>query len=511
MIDQINLYNNFYNGIKKLEDIYKTGFDINRVKANFCRSNVLLTGKQKYSEYLELVSLETIILTTLIGLNREKLERANSNTDSRSLFQYKDYESSMKIYYDDKYYKEGYEFIKEFSKSLNFNSTGSGCFPYMLEIITDNNKNRPYDYVSKIRNAMLHAEYYLESPEILHITNRDDNGNIIFEGRLLLFSFEMFVKDFFGTIGVSSSFTYYKQLDLEYFESEKDLIEYLCDFTSYKINFSKVPDSYKFSGKDALYSRLNGCFNLASHEKKSIDDELNELKKEGFEFDVVENKLNKEQIENVVKYIYSRYRNVLNNKEMVSYLASLLKLVINPIGEITNCLENMLAYISLKKSVLCTGQMTNIGLLEELEYDKYCDNAFLCTLVLLKANIMNYAIECSELEEIDFSMFNTSDIDVDNVLELKRRKNDLLLNGFSDGYANNKIIIETLRNALAHGGERLEMFLNNGLNMKLTDIYPNVPNLSVSFNIKKIDDLFKSTVLLPLNVRTKSGKKLSKS
>jgi len=416
----------------------------------------------------------------------------------------------MKIYYDDKYYKEGYEFIKEFSKSLNFNSTGSGCFPYMLEIITDNNKNRPYDYVSKIRNAMLHAEYYLESPEILHITNRDDNGNIIFEGRLLLFSFEMFVKDFFGTIGVSSSFTYYKQLDLEYFESEKDLIEYLCDFTSYKINFSKVPDSYKFSGKDALYSRLNGCFDLASHEKKSIDDELDKLKKEGFEFDIVESKLTKEQIENVVKYIYSKYKNIFNNKEIVSYLSSLLKLIIDPIGEITNCLENMLAYISLKKSVLCTGKITNISLLEELKYDKYCDNAFLCTIALLKTNIMNYAIECSEFNELDFSLFDTTKFNVDNAVELQRRKKDLLLNGFSDDYATSKIIIETLRNALAHGGERLETYLDNGLNIKLVDIYPNIPNLGVSFNVKAIDNLFNTSVLNPYSINMMNGKKLIK-
>lgn len=510
MIDQINLYNNLYNGIKKLEEVYNYGFDVNRVKANFCRSNILLTKEQKHTEYLELVSLVTTILATLIGLNREKLERANSNTDSRSLFQYKDYESSMKIYYDESYYKEGYEFIKEFSKSLNFNPSGNGFFPYMLEIITDNNKNRPYDYVSKIRNAMLHAEYYLESPEILHITNRDDNGNIIFEGRLLMFSFEMFVKDFFGMSGVSSSFIYYKHLDIESFKNEEDLVKYLCDFTSYKINFSKIPDSYKFKGKDALYSRLNGCFDLASREKKSLDDELKELKKEGFEYDIVESKLTKEQIKNIVNYVYSRYKNVFNNDEMIGYVSSLLKLIFNPIEEITNCLENMLAYISLKINVLYTGKMLNSSLLEELEYDKYCDNAFLYTISLLKMNIMNYAIECSEFDEIDFGLFDTSKFSVDNNYELQRRKNDIILNGFSDDYATNKIIIETLRNALAHGGERLDTYLDNGLGIKLTDIYPNVPNFSINFNIKEIDDLFNSSVLSPYNIKTNSGKKIIK-
>ena len=325
-----------------------------------------------------------------------------------------------------------------------------------------------------------------------------------------MFSFEMFVKDFFGSSGVSSSFSYYKQLDFDCFSNEDELVEYLCDFTSYKISFSKIPNSYKFTGKDALYSRLNGCFDLASHEKKSLDDELDELKKEGFEFDIVESKLTKEQVESVIKYVYSRYKKVFNNKEMINYLAALLKLIVNPVEEITNCLENILDYISLKKSVLCTSKMTNVNLLNELEYDKYCDNAFLCTISLLKTNIINYVIECSDFSDLDFSLFDTSNFNVDNNVELQRRKQELILNGYSDDYATNKIIIETLRNALAHGGERLETFLDNGLDIKLTDIYPSVPNLSVSYNICEIDNLFNSSALEPKNIITLSGKKLTK-
>lgn len=513
MIDQLNLYNNLYNGINKLEKLYEYGFSKEKVIGDFCRSSVFLSENDKKKEYLELVSLETIILATLIGLNREKLEYANSKTDTRGLFQYKDYESSMKIFYDESNYEVGFEVSKEFCKQLNFNASGNGCFPYMLEIIKDNNKNRPYDYVSKIRNAMLHAEYYLETPEILHITNRDDNGNIIFEGRLLMYSFEMFVRDFFGLLGVSSSFSYFVHPIIEKFETKEDLVNYLFGFKHYKIIFTKIPSSYKFTGNDALYSRLNACFGLDSYEKTDIVQELDDLKKEGFEFDVIEEKLSKDQIMEIVKYIGSRYGfgNVFDNEEFVYRLSNLLKLIFCPISEITNCLENMLDYIALKKNVLLYGSMVKKGILDELQYDKYCNEAFLYTISLLKTNIMNYAIECSEFNDLDFSLFDTSKFNVDNNAELQRRKTDLILNGFSDNYANNRIVIETLRNALAHGGDRLETYLDNGLNIKLTDIYPNVPNLSVNFNINEINNLFNSSVLEPSNIKSVSGKKLNKS
>ena len=57
---------------------------------------------------------------------------------------------------------------------------------------------------------------------------------------------------------------------------------------------------------------------------------------------------------------------------------------------------------------------------------------------------------------MDFNLFDTSNFNVDNNVELQRRKQELILNGYSDDYATNKIIIETLRNALAHG--RLAMY-----------------------------------------------------
>jgi hypothetical protein len=56
----------------------------------------------------------------------------------------------------------GKDFSSQICNKLNFNPNQNGPFPYMLDIIKDNDKNRPYDYVSKIRNAYLHAQYKLD-------------------------------------------------------------------------------------------------------------------------------------------------------------------------------------------------------------------------------------------------------------------------------------------------------------------------------------------------------------
>ena len=117
---------------------------------------------------LELSSLQTLILATLIGLNKEKLEEANSNANT-TLLQYKNHESELKVYTDENNFESATESIKNYCNLLKFNPNKTGPFPYMLEIINSDGKERPYDCLSKIRNALLHAEYYLENDKIIHI------------------------------------------------------------------------------------------------------------------------------------------------------------------------------------------------------------------------------------------------------------------------------------------------------------------------------------------------------
>lgn len=504
---KLEFYTDAYNQMKKLEELYENYFSLDKIKVDIVKSRIGKTKDELEKEYNELVALETMILSTMIGLNKEKLEFANSQLSEKNLFQYKDYESSMKIYFSPTYYEDGFETSKNLSKELNFNPSEEGPFPYMLEIIKDDNKNRPYDYVSKIRNALLHAEFYLESPEILHIQNHNDNGELTFEGRLSVFSFAMFVIDFFGINGVNDLFPLYNQLNMEEFKDEHDIIKFLYDFKALNIKFTKIPNSYKYQGKDALFARLNNCFGLDSSETKDIVEELEKLNEEDFKFNVTEHSLSKLSIANMYRYILRRYNNIFNNSEVVKHVSALAKLQINPHPEITNCLGNMLTYISYKKEYLMHGKIISKDLFDELKYDEYCDTAFKYALSILKSNIINYAIECEEFENIDFKNIDTAEIFIADKNELRRRTQSYVIEGMKESEAQNKVVIETVRNALAHGGERLKVNIEPQLTIDLTDIYHNVTPLRLITTLKDMNNVLDNYEFKPENIKTKENSK----
>lgn len=505
---KLNFYTSMYKQMQQLEKAYDDYFCLDKIKSDIIKNGLLKNKMQKDIEYNELVALESAILSTLIGLNREKLELANSKTENRTLFQYKDYESDLKVFLNEVDYKEGKEISKIICNNINFNPTKEGCFPYMLEIIQDDNKNRPYDYISKIRNALLHAEYYLESPDILHIQNHNDNGNLVFEAKLLMFSFTNFVIDFFGTLGVNSSFALFNMPHVEKFKNKEELIQFLCEYTYIKFDFEKIPDSYKFSGTSALYSRLNSCFGIDSNEIKDIIQELNLLTKEGFKIKETEQRLTPNQIINMYNYINTRYNNIYNNKEIVPHISSLLKLQFCPSHEITNCLCNMLTYVSSKKDFLTYNTFSNQKILNELKYDESCDVAFKYAIAILKSSVINYAIECSEFEDLDFSMIDTSKITINNILEFNRRKNNYTSEGMSDYEASNKVKMETCRNALAHGGERINVDIKPGLGINLTDIYHKVSPISANTGLKHLNKILSSEIFEPGNIKVKEKSKI---
>ena len=94
-------------------------------------------------------------------------------------------------------------------------------------------------------------------------------------------------------------------------------------------------------------------------EQKDVVQELCDLKKEGFDFEVGEQSLTNEGIIGMYNYILQRYKKVFKNPQVVNHVAALLKLQINPIPEISNCLGNMITYISYKKEYLMHSSAAN--------------------------------------------------------------------------------------------------------------------------------------------------------
>lgn len=507
---KLEFYKSLYKQMVQLDNLYKNYFSLKKIKVDMITACFTQELDQRQQEFNELVTLQTVILSTLIGLNREKLEQANSDTEDRSLFKYKDYESTMKIFFSDESYKDAYEVSKKTCEVLDFNPTKEGPFPYMLEVIQDDGKKRPYDYISKIRNALLHSEYYLETPEILHIQNHDDDGNLTFDAKLLMFSFSSFVIDFFGINTLNSSFPLYEFLDMKEFKNKDDILTFLEETRCYQFKFTKIPESYTFSGKDSLYTRLNNCFKLDSTENKDVLEELETLEKEGFEIQAFERKLSKEQIKNVYNYINHRYKNLFNDENTVNSVSALLKLQFLPTNEITNCLGNIITYMSFKKEMLVDGKLSNEALLNELQYDEYCDTAFLYTMALLKTQVINYAIECEEFEDIDFNKVDTLKLVPDNQTEFDRRKELYKEQGMNSYESKNKVNLETIRNSIAHGGDRIKVSIEPGLLIYLQDIYHKTTPLGVITDLNTLNKVVESKAFHPDNIKIKDTPKIKK-
>lgn len=505
---KLEFYSNMYKQLQKLEALYYDNFNLDNIKTNILNCPFFKNQNQILDEYNELVALESVILSTLIGLNKEKLEEANSKTKNRNLFQYKNHESYIKIFLNEDHYENGYQISQKICTSLNFNPDKSGPFPYMLEINIDDNKNKPYDYISKIRNALLHSEYYLETSNILHVQNHDEFGSLIFDGKLLLFSFATFVVDFFCINGINSFFPIYLQPDIEKFKSKEDIMDYLKNFVCYKFYVNKIPESYRYKGQDALYSRLNGCFDIDSKEKKSIMDEFAFLEKEGFEFNIIKETLKEEQIHNIYNHILINYKKRTDSNEIINIVSSLVKLQFCPINEITNCLNNMLIYVSIKKDYLIDKVIPNMNTLNELKYDEYCSTSFKYALTLLKLNVINYAIECNEFEAIDFSAIYTNNININNHDEYIRRSEKYKSMGINDNVAENKIIMETIRNSLAHGGDRIKLSIGPELKINLTDTYHNLLPLEVTTNLNTLNKIFSLDIFNPEKIKIKEENKI---
>ena len=487
-------YISCYNKLLEIENLYSGGFSLEKVKSNIQKK---ITGINMVEEIYNSKSIENIILASLIGLKKELLENANSDVIDRKLFKYKDYKSESIVYFNDNLSIPFEKYAKSCVARCGFNPSSNGPFPEMLEIIKDNNKNRPYDYISKIRNAFLHGEFYLDKtdPEIVHIYNTDDNNNIIFEGKLLLEIFQAFVLDFFGIAkSVGSKYVYYQMLENCELKNENDLVNYLREFTCIEYKFTKIPDKYQFYGqKGSVFEQLNSCIDCQTTLiNTNFDTILDKLEKEGVEYIKFERKLDNKQIIEYLKFVKQKYLSKTKNlNDVIEYISTDIKLLFSPVEEIINSLTNIYDYSNYKRCFLSNGFLGPQQFLDELEYDKHCINNFKFAFAFLKLSIINYAIESSYINDIDFNCLNIDGLKIINEEVFNKRLSNIILEKkCSNKEAYNRLVLEIMRNALAHGGDRISVSLGETSKIKFIDKYHNLPEVGIEININTINKIF---------------------
>jgi len=484
--DELYFYNSCYNAIENIEKIYLPNFYLKNMFSDIVSAD----ETQSQKTFFELLSLKNLIISALIGLNKEELESANSLVYKNQLFQYRDYESDIDLYINGENNLKWKDYAKQECDFCGFNPNQEGPFPLMLEITKDNNKTRPYDYISKIRNAYLHAEYKLnkDNPNITDIWNTDEYGNVFFEGKILSSNFIAFVMDYFGfSNSIGSKYIYY-QFDVT--KPNLSIDELFSNMKCFSLKFIEIPSKYKFHGqKGGIFEQLNFCFDKDNIEIKDIYTQLIELEKEGVKYDV-------DVLDFPVDKLNPFFLHILKNKKTNDYynLKNMMadaKLIFSPISEITNCFTNINHYIDFKINYLLEKRIEPIELFCELKKDEDVSTSFKYTIAFLKLHLINYAIESKNIKEFDYDLLDLSGVSINNLIRFNERKKAFILEGYSEKGAQNKLILEIMRNSLAHGGDRIEVSLGDECKVKFIDKYQNLSTVSVEISLEKINEIFK--------------------
>ena len=508
--DYAFFYKKMYNAIETLEYLYQNGYKDDKFRYRIMKEN---KEPDMIEEYMNLKSLFPAICSVLIGLNREDLQTANSNTENRNLFQYKDYISDAPVINDE---RTSIQMIKDTMKKIKFNESLKGPFPYMVEIVTNDTHERPYDIVSKIRNALEHAEYYQPKGNnfILKIQNHDDN-KLIFEGKILELVFTQFVEEYYGFgQGVASEFNNYNFVAPQVFTNEKDLKEFLQSITNEKFIFTKIPEHLTFNGTKALYDKINENYKPGGIEKKKFKSVLKELENDGVECKIENIKLSDEQITGFINYLKEEYKTKLyNNPFILKDIMGIIKLFFSPRQEIANCYNNIFRYIRLRNNYIYNYSLPDETILKEMrEADENLNLSFKTSLLFLKINIINYLIENKAFEYPDLSKLDISDFILEPIDKLGDKIVEAMKHGVDSKYAKEYVVLNTIRNALAHGGKKIEIIIDKEIKIKFNDIY-NGNNFSVTTTLQNLEKLYSNSIFKPENLilkKEESVKKLAK-
>ena len=506
-VDELYFYRNMYDAVTKLEHLYKNGYNEKKTYKDIVKK---LSTVDKAKEYIRLCALETSISALMIGLNREALEKANSNTNNHSLFQYLNYKCNEGVTTPWQNLDINADNYANLLKcQLGFNPSNTGPFPNMLEVIKTDNRTRPYDYVAKIRNAMEHGGYYQKKGNVHFVEIKNtDNDITTFEGRLMLWSFQTFIRDFYGqSLGVADEFCFYRMPQHNDFNNKEELRDLLQNYHNVSVIFTNIPDEYKFNGQRSIFYELGKCFGLNNSEEVNIGEKLNELSSKGIKFELKDYTLKDEVIDKVIEYLEYNYGSELyNNSDIKEEVFGVVKLVHCPVKEITNCLGNILRYIEIKKCYLGSNEFVEDLFLEQ-HYDQYLKLPFEYTLMLIKANVINYALENDKFKLPDMSEIDLSKISVFPTIEYQKRYIEALENGIDLGNADAYVKLQTVRNSLAHGDKRLLTIPGKDKNITFRDIY-NSNVLQVSGGLEEFKTIYSSDCFKPENIKLKDSIKV---
>lgn len=443
-------YRRSYNTINRLIEVYKNGYN----KENTLKFRQELINKYYSNPKVAQSEFNNIMFTTMIallGLNKEAIE----NTGKIIEYKKNNIEVDMSNF---KFSNEQKLRLKQYYDSKVISTDFDNWLSIKINPNTDKDN---IDYLKRIRNALLHSNFYIDE-DTPFMPFAQLKTKSYYEAELFNLQFQMFVFEYFGNIealGLTESI-YTFELPQKQIKNKFDLFVNLSLTTINEISYKNLKSLGINSPELILKESLNeDCHvNIKKFVKnlkanQNIDDIKFETKR-----------ISQDHIAHLINYIEKTcgddfYK--LDYSTQGGIISTHLKYELNPKIEISNWISHFwYLYSSLNSPKFSVNFFDG----DEFGYES-CYPA----LMVLKSYLLMYRLQNNNFDELDYSKINFDVNDNDIVLYSENKdKTQVTENYFINSFNKekskglliedkeiwNKIICEVVRDSLAHGNVR---------------------------------------------------------
>jgi len=489
MTDSEKYYKGSYELLDLLEKKIKDGYDETKY-TNFFHE-VRMFGD--YKIYQNIHYLQTTMCIALLGLNREKIEKAGKHTKYHNAGVFIDART------DERFKKI---FPKELAEFENKKTINTGLDPWLsiehtLETSPTNEK-----LLELVRNSLLHGLYVPKVKEVLQFDffNNQISKNIFstiqiknksfFISELLNINFFQFVFSYFGNkqSSMSDKLVLFLSNNNIKIKDIKSLRDYLAELVAIEIDYNMETD---YDGMNTLEAKIFSeiCEAFENNESKRTIDTINEIVNQelinGTISSVKANDylLDVETMNFILKYIQNVYGDAFYNLEEDEKLKIISGLRAYSM-ENPKVLSNQIIALYYLINNCFIGKL-DLSFIDDSAYEKF---ATYPALLILRAYLILYRLQYDDFEKIDYDKV---DIDYDNIIFNNKKidgsisKSNYFINDFeklkgknkdkNDSYLMNQSICNTFRNAFAHGNIETKITVDDNGNLNhiviIKDIY----------------------------------------
>ena len=499
-------YRRSYNAINKLIEAYRNGYN----RENILKFRQELVDKYRLNPNITQSEFNNITFTTMIcllGLNKEAIENTGK------IIEYKKNNNEVDM--------SNFIFTNEQKarlKSFNDSKVISTDFDNWLSIkINPNTDKNNVDYLRRIRNALLHSNFYLDE-ETSYMPFTKLKTKSYYEAELFNLQFQLFVFEYFGNIealGLTEKI-YTFNIPEGQIRSKIELLVHLNLITINELSYKNL----KTLGIDSPELVLKESLNKECYVdvKKFVKSLKNNKNIDNINWET--KKISKQHADHLINYIEKTYGNrffEMDDFTQSGIISTHLKYELNPKIEISN----WISHFWYLYSGIGTGKF-NISFFDG---DEFATESCYPALMVLKSYLIMYRLQNNNFDEIDYSKINFDINDSDILLYSENKdKTPVTENYFENSFVKeknkgvltedneiwNKIICEVVRDGLAHGNIRtytspiaIEPMI------ELKDIDPKTGKTRVIvLTLSKYENFLKSEAFTPANCYKKDDSKV---